>query len=460
MNSAVLPSSTILLTALMACLCLWLSLGCDTADTGSKTVTVLCSGDTAGWLTPCGCVTNQSGGLLRRGTYVRSARKQGQTLYFDVGGAPAGSSEYDKLKFQAIVRGEMAMGLSAHNLGIPEAQLGPETIRELAQSLKAPFVSANLMDNSGKAVAAPAMLLEAGDTRLAIVGVISRDFSDSRWTVRDPRSAALEALRPLKDQYTAAILLAYAPEQELQDLAMALPEFDVVVGGPTGQSLAPRKIGTVLLTSATNKGKFLVQLTAEIDRRHQWTWSGTVTELNAAVGDDPAQKENLARYVSDLKQRGFTPEQTAFVPALATAWPANYRFADPASCATCHPADIIALKMTKHSFAHNDLVSRGMEVDPYCVRCHTTGYGLPGGFATSSRTPAMVCVTCQACHGPSQQHVDQPKVKTPWLAKEQCRNCHDHDNSPKFVYDTFWKDITHGKVKAVMPAASTQEARP
>jgi hypothetical protein len=460
MNAAFVPSSTVLLAGVMLCLSLWLSPGCDKADNGTKTITVLCSGDTSGWLTPCGCATNQSGGLLRRGTRVQLARKAGQTLYFDVGGAPAGASEYDKLKFQAIIRGEMAMGLSAHNLGIPEAQFSPETIREVAQGLKAPFISANLMDNSGKPVAPPMMLIDAGGTRLAVVGVISREFSDPRWTVRDPKTAALDALRSVQGQYTAAMLLAYAPEQELGELARALPEFDVIVGGPTGQSLTPRKIGTVLLSSATNKGKFLVQLSAEIDRKQAWSWSGTVVELNASVSDDPAQKENLSRYLSDLKKQNFLPGQTSFVPQLAAAWPANYRFADPATCATCHPADIAALKMTKHSFAYNDLASRGMEVDPYCVRCHTTGYGLPDGFTTAPRTPAMVCVTCQTCHGPSQQHVDQPKIKTPYLAREQCHTCHDHENSPTFAYDAFWKDITHGKVKAVMPAASTQEIRP
>lgn len=458
MNPGFLPSSTILLAGVMSCL--WLSLGCEKADHGTKTVTVLCSGDTAGWLTPCGCATNQSGGLLRRGTRVQLARKGGQTIYLDVGGAPGGASEYDRLKFRAILRGEMAMGLSAHNLGIPEAQFGPEAIRELADSLKVPFISANLMDASGKPIAPPVMLVDAGGTRLAVVGVISQALSDSRWTVRDPKAAALEALRSVKGQYTAAMLLAYAPEQELGDLARALPEFDVIVGGPTGQSLAPRKIGTVVLTSATNKGKFLVELTAEINAKQDWSWSGTVAELSASVSDDAVQKENLSQYLSELRKKNYLPGQTSFAAQLATTWPADYRFADPATCARCHPADITALKMTKHSFAYNDLASRGMEVDPYCVRCHTTGYGLPGGFTTASRTPAMVCVTCQACHGPSQQHVDRPTVKTPYLAKEQCRNCHDHENSPKFAYDAFWKDITHGKVKAVVPAASTQEARP
>src|SRR4051812_45742211 len=78
------------------------------------------SGDTAGWITPCGCTSNQSGGLLRRGTFVTDLRRQMETILVDVGGAPGGDSDYHKVKFEAVLRGELLMGLAAHNLGGPE----------------------------------------------------------------------------------------------------------------------------------------------------------------------------------------------------------------------------------------------------------------------------------------------------------------------------------------------------
>src|SRR5437763_11660869 len=87
-------------------------------------VILLVSGDTAGWIVPCGCTSNQSGGLPRRGSYVRRLREQADVLVVDAGGAPGGTSAYHKLKFEAILRGEMALGLVAHNVGGPEAALG------------------------------------------------------------------------------------------------------------------------------------------------------------------------------------------------------------------------------------------------------------------------------------------------------------------------------------------------
>src|SRR5260370_27929813 len=51
------------------------------------------TGDTDGWIVPCGCTSNQSGGLLRRGSYVsRILEREGGSaaglVLADVGGAP------------------------------------------------------------------------------------------------------------------------------------------------------------------------------------------------------------------------------------------------------------------------------------------------------------------------------------------------------------------------------------
>jgi len=102
-------------------------LGCDKPQpvpASARPAFLVASGDTAGWITPCGCAINQSGGLLRRGSYLNEMRKGADVLYVDVGGAASGASEYHKVKFEAILMGEKRLNISAHNLGKSELALG------------------------------------------------------------------------------------------------------------------------------------------------------------------------------------------------------------------------------------------------------------------------------------------------------------------------------------------------
>ncbi len=38
--------------------------------------------------------------------------------------------------------------------------------------------------------------------------------------------------------------------------------------------------------------------------------------------------------------------------------------------------------------------------DANCLKCHTTGYGKPGGFTSFEETPKLINVQCESCHGP------------------------------------------------------------
>ncbi len=394
---------------------------------------------------PCGCTSNQSGGLPRRATYLAELAAGSELIVADVGGAAAGKSAYDRLKFEAILQGELAMGIAAHNLGASEAALGPDYLREVARRLHVPFVSTNVLLNEGQPLVEPLRIVQAAGRSVAVLGVLSPKFTIDRLRIASPREAILQALRQAAGRFQAAIVLAYVPEEELQSLAEGLPEVDVVVGGPTGQPVAPRHLGPTLMLSATKQGKFLARLDAPPDAKQRWT--GGIVELSERYADNEAQVANVARFRKELGRRDIAVADTSFGPRLPQGAPKEFAVAGTKTCRDCHKPETQAWDKSRHARAWKSLAEHAAQVDPDCQRCHATGYGLPGGFVSLGRSPELVEVGCENCHGPSREHVHEPKIHTGYFAQagNQCIACHDHENSPRFDFDAYWAKIKHGK---------------
>jgi hypothetical protein len=411
-----------------------------------RPLVLVASGDTAGWIVPCGCTTNQSGGLPRRGAYIEQLRRDTNVVALDVGGALLGTSAYDRVKFEAILAGEKLMGVAAHNVGAGEARLGPDELRRLAANDKTPFISANVFDVEGRPVAEPLRIVDAVGRRLALVGVLSERYITDKIHVKPPRQTILEVIQQAAGQYDSLIVLAYLPEDELRELAQSLPEADAIVGGPTGQPIAPKQIGPVLLTSATNKGKFLARLDPPPPGSARG-WTGRIVELNDRYADDPRQTANIEEFHRELARRDFRPDQTSLVEPLRANMPRDFAVAGTDTCQECHADDCSLWRKSKHAQAWNSLKTKNAQYDPDCQRCHTTGYGLPGGFTSVRSSGRLTDSGCENCHGPSKAHVKDENVLTAYYAraKDRCIMCHDRENSPAFNYDKYWAQIVHGE---------------
>lgn len=420
--------------------------GCRPGGDAPGPLAVVISGDTAGWIVPCGCTSNQSGGLPRRATLIGALRDKTEVVVLDAGGTPGGRSLYDRLKYEAMLRGQQAMGAAALNLGAAEIALGPDAIREIAERTGSPLVSANTSTADGRPLAEPLRIIKAAGRRLAVVGVVGPRYATAQVRVAPPREAVLTALGGAKGRYDAVIVLAYLPEDELKQLAETLPEADVVAGGPTGQSMPPRRIGPALLVSATRQGKFVARLSAPRPGAAA-RWSGEIVELTDRFADDTEQLAGVDHFRQELAQQDLAPADTSFAPSLPDNVPAGFAVAGTAKCRECHAEQWRVWEKSGHARAWQSLEKKGAHVDPACQRCHTTGYGLPGGFVSARRSAERVQVGCESCHGPCREHAAEPKAHTPHfaMAASQCTACHDHENSPTFDSEPYWQKIRHGK---------------
>ena len=105
-------------------------------------------------------------------------------------------------------------------------------------------------------------------------------------------------------------------------------------------------------------------------------------------------------------------------------------------CAKCHAKVANSFKTHKHNDAFTNLnknkrylklKKEGQEGS--CLKCHTTGYGEPGGFVSVEKTPELAMVGCEACHGPGAEHAaidknDKENKKRTIQRKPDCGKCH------------------------------------
>lgn len=116
-------------------------------------------------------------------------------------------------------------------------------------------------------------------------------------------------------------------------------------------------------------------------------------------------------------------------------------------CRLCHFEYFKEWEKDPHA---NAFVRLGrMQNNPYCLKCHTTGYREPQGFVSEKITPGLRGVQCEACHGPGSKHKDNPHDKKALPIGRKidyqtvCIKCHDRNWTPEFDYKKYRKRIEH-----------------
>ena len=124
-------------------------------------------------------------------------------------------------------------------------------------------------------------------------------------------------------------------------------------------------------------------------------------------------------------------------------------------CGNCHASHQALWATAKHSTAWADLQASG-HAGPTCDACHSVNSlgndtaGTPKSGYVGDPTERYQDVQCEACHGPGQNHVDNPEVTANvpvpsiYVAvglNSSCSGCHTGSHNP-FVDD--WAKSPHG----------------
>lgn len=465
-----------------------------------KPTAVIClTGETHGYLEPCGCSELQSGGISRRADLFRQIDERGwPRTALDLGGTLKRNRLQSQIKLEALLDAVKQMGYAAVGLGKEELQLDPGYLLSLGTPDQIPLLGSNtvLFGSDDFEIPIRNQTVKVGDVSIGVVSIIGNSYKDEvvqqppgnagdvpDIDLRDPSTAIQQQLEKLgitsesKERPDLLVLLSYAKLDESRKLAGEFPQFDLIVsaGGREDPDGTPEEIGEnkTMLVTVGHKGKHSGVIgyfpAAEQKLRFE------LIELDKIrFHETPAMREIMRRYqerladerVADNMSRANHETGAGFVGAKV--------------CGECHTKSYGKWSTTKHAQAYETLkVGRKGEEegwiprihDPECLACHVTGWDpeqmfpYQSGFVNAETTPHLQGQQCENCHGPGSIHTNLEQQRIAGTIKPQndeliswrkelhldqaiaekqlCNRCHDLDNSPNFEFAKYWKEVAH-----------------
>jgi hypothetical protein len=457
------------------------------ASLGNPAAILVVSGQRNGYLEPCGCSEEQEGGLIRLYDLVeRLHKRKWPTALADLGSLikdPAGARggfDQAKIKFDYAIKAMKLLDYDAIALSGDDLKVGiGESLGLFDNSLgqKTKIVVANVRPAAVyEKVFRPSAIAQIGPVKLGITAVIDPELvtklndPDEKVllpSIKNPDEVLPAVLAELEAKSDFQVLMVQGKPELAKQLAAANPGFDIVLATsvyddvltPEGETLNGGKTRLVTVgKKAKHVGLFAFYPKAQDPVRFR------LVTLNKQF-DDPAKpmKELIQdEYRATLKSFGVV-ENFARRGFAGGAPGATFVGAD--TCKVCHPKTYEFWATTMHAQALDSLKDDpkpNTVFDAECVDCHTTGFEYTSGWRSEAATPHLAGNQCENCHGPGSKHAADPTKaefrKLVTVSADQmnknglCERCHDPDNSPKFEFAKYWRDIVHnGKDKYTDP---------
>lgn len=436
------------------------------------------SGQSYGYLQPCGCSRPQFGGIERRAHFLQSLRDKGWPVAgVDLGDVfpDKGLTEQSLLKYKTMMNGLREMGYVAVGLGKTDfaAPGGVDRlIGEYAlQKEQPPFILAGntlgvvngkqvpreerfpMPPDARRPLVGLVEIADVGGIPVGLVGVVGKSLGEELAKAKSDPSVVIAPEVPVIQQALAAlakdprkpqlnVLLYQGTAEEAAKLAPAVPQFQVILcqaGDPEPpQFPTPANGGKTLIVEIGHKGRFIGVLGVfkkaggGYDLKYQLVPLG---EDQITPGTDAeAFKANptlklLQDYAETIKARDFLGKVKQVPHPNQIREPKlNLTYIGSAKCQSCHQGESAKWSGTKHSHAMEalDKVAKRPSLrylDPECVVCHTVGFGYNTGYTNAKDTPQLAHVGCESCHGPGSGHASDPRnanllaMQSPWRAQ-------------------------------------------
>ena len=416
------------------------------------------------------------GGMARRDSFFQQLRQERgwPVLGLDVGGLIHGFGRQAELKFQTLVESKRKMGYEAIAFGADDLRLPAGELAAVAASVDAKpslFVDANvgLLGKPGE-ITPQSRIIEAGGMKIGVTAILGKKYQkelhNDEIELSDPDEVLAKIVPELKQKADYLVLLAHATQEEAKALGQKFPAFNVVVSAE-GWEEPPARAQTIpgtknLLIIVGHKGMCAIVL-GLYDGAHPTVRYQRVP-LDSRFKAAPDMKLLMTAYQEQLKTIGF--EGLGLRPIPHPLLTTNGRFVGSQKCESCHEPSYEIWKKSGHAHAYGTLAKLDppRNFDPECISCHVVGWDpakffpYESGYQSQEKTPHLINVGCEDCHGPGEKHVAAELSGSETLRKQlrkamvltkaeaknkQCVSCHDIDNSLEFNFDLYWPFVKH-----------------
>jgi len=458
------------------------------ADWQKPALAIVLTGEQHGYFEPCGCTESQLGGMSRRADLFRMLReeKAWSVTALDLGGLVKRNRQQSQIKFQTLLAAHRDLGYQAMALGPEELRFDP--IYLLSQHVTDPdhpdrvlsFLSANVVLLRSPELGTPmrTKLIEVNGVKVAVTAVfgkslqsqLSSDGAGKDIEITDPAEGLAKALASLRtEKRDLIVLLAQANLDETKKLARQFPDIDFILSaGGVEDPLSDNPVhqGATMIAFAGHKAKYAGVLGFYPDREQQRLRFELVPLEEDRFRDTPKMREYMRLYQDQLRDVKLAEHEAE---TLAVAPVSGATYVGTEVCGDCHTQAYDVWESTPHAHAYESLI-HGREgvtdpisrvYDPECLACHVVGWHpqkvvpFKSGFVSATKTPLLLGVQCENCHGPGSRHVElaeddnveasrkDVRVTQQTAKTTLCYSCHDLDNSPHFNFDEYWPKVEH-----------------
>ncbi len=437
----------------------------------TPTMTLVLSGQTYGYLQPCGCSRPQMGGLERRYNFMQLLRNAGWTvLPLDLGDitTPKPKKAGKQWLAKQVKRKHTvtmtcleqmfygAVGVGKDDFALPLIDgLANYTLQRGPQP---PFVLAGnwlnrtdyLHENQKPWVGVWESFQAKDHPIVGVVGVVGGELSNqiqSKYPTERFGSNP-EILRQALNQMDAQpskpdikVLLYNGSLEEARKAAEALPEFQIILcqteesTPPAFPEMIGQGANTRWIINVGHKGRDLGVVSffrkdGRLEPRYQLVSLGEEYETPPDAVNDHPVLQTLQQYAQRLKDENVLADYPKFThPTQANFSDQNAHFVGSETCRRCHIGEYQVWKQSKHSHAYDALAKLATkpslrQFDGECIICHTVGFNYKTGYVNEAQTPHLKHVGCESCHGPGSLHISDPSnsayalAMSPWKVEK------------------------------------------